>query len=55
MCGTAALYRKGAAACTTESLIVILGRTRVKVLQDHKAAAMSALASMPSLAKIWLT
>jgi hypothetical protein len=48
-------FRKGAAACTTESLIVTLCRTRVKILQDHKAAAMSALASTPSFAKIWLT
>jgi len=51
----AALQLDGAAARTTESLIVILGTNCVKILQDHKAAAMSALASIPSLAKIWLT
>ena len=49
----AALQLDGAAARITESLIVILARNNVKILQDHKAAAMSALESMLSLAKIW--
>jgi hypothetical protein len=43
------------ASARDRTFIVIRLCNGVKILQDHKAAAMSALASMPSLAKIWLT